>query len=113
MSAICEAATAMFVESSLRGGFGGRIAACTSPECPVILVPDAELLRAEPAAPVECCDGDPCLITFTSGTAGEPKAVVHAQRYLAGQRVQADNWLGARAGELVWCTAASGWSKSA
>jgi acyl-coenzyme A synthetase/AMP-(fatty) acid ligase len=84
-----------------------------APECPVILVPDAELLRAEPAPPVECGDGDPCLITFTSGTAGEPKAVVHAQRYLAGQRVQAENWLGARAGELVWCTAASGWSKSA
>jgi len=38
---------------------------------------------------------------------------VHAQRYLAGQRVQAEHWLGARLGELVWCTAASGWSKSA
>ena len=25
---------------------------------------------------------DPCLITFTSGTAGEPKAVLHGQRYL-------------------------------
>ena len=56
---------------------------------------------------------DPCLITFTSGTAGEPKAVMHAQRYLAGQRLQAEHWLDARPGELVWCTAASGWSKSA
>ena len=56
---------------------------------------------------------EPCLITFTSGTAGEPKAVVHAQRYLDGQRLQAEHWLDARPGELVWCTAASGWSKSA
>ena len=38
---------------------------------------------------------------------------MHAQRYLAGQRVQAEHWLDARPGELVWCTAASGWSKSA
>jgi acyl-coenzyme A synthetase/AMP-(fatty) acid ligase len=56
---------------------------------------------------------DPCLITFTSGTAGEPKAVLHGQRYLLGQRTQAEHWLGARPGQLVWCTAASGWSKSA
>ncbi|MGN6372501.1 MAG: acyl-CoA synthetase [Solirubrobacteraceae bacterium] len=56
---------------------------------------------------------DPALITFTSGTSGEPKAVVHAQRYLYGQRVQAEHWLGPQAQELVWCTASSGWSKSA
>ena len=50
---------------------------------------------------------------FTSGTAGPPKAVVHAQRYLAGQRLQASHWLDARPGDLVWCTAGTGWSKSA
>src|SRR5205085_9636366 len=71
------------------------------------------LLGAEPAPAAELTGDDPCLITFTSGTSGEPKAVVHAQRYLAGQHVQAEHWLDARAGELVWCTAASGWSKSA
>jgi acyl-coenzyme A synthetase/AMP-(fatty) acid ligase len=64
-------------------------------------------------APAELDPEDPCLITFTSGTAGEPKAVVHVQRYLAGQHLQAEHWLDARPGELVWCTAASGWSKSA
>jgi acetyl-CoA synthetase len=61
----------------------------------------------------ELSDEDPTMITFTSGTAGEPKAVVHAQRYLYGQRTQAERWLGAKEGDLVWCTAASGWSKSA
>ena len=83
------------------------------PECEVVLVPDEALFAAEPAPAIELGENDPCLITFTSGTAGEPKAVLHAQRYLAGQGVQAAHWLGARAGELVWCTAASGWSKSA
>ena len=48
--------------------------------------------------PRELAPDDPCLITFTSGTAGEPKAVVHGQRYLAGQRVQAEHWLAPRAG---------------
>ncbi len=80
---------------------------------PVLHVPDETLFDGQPAPIAELEESDPCLITFTSGTAGEPKAVVHAHRYLDGQRVQAANWLSARAGELVWCTAASGWSKSA
>jgi acyl-coenzyme A synthetase/AMP-(fatty) acid ligase len=68
--------------------------------------------RAVPA-PAALEPSDPCLITFTSGTAGEPKAVLHGQKYLDGQRLQAEHWLSARPGDLVWCTAASGWSKSA
>jgi acetyl-CoA synthetase len=80
---------------------------------PALYVPDESLLAAEPAPAVELSDQDPCLLTFTSGTAGDPKAVVHGQRYLYGQRVQARHWMDAHPGELVWCTAASGWSKSA
>jgi acyl-coenzyme A synthetase/AMP-(fatty) acid ligase len=80
---------------------------------PVAYVPDEALFAGEPAPAIDLAAGDPCLITFTSGTSGEPKAVLHAQRYLDGQRLQAGRWLGARTQELVWCTAASGWSKSA
>ena len=87
------------------------------PTCPVLLVPDESLFEPglEAGAPphADAAPADPCLITFTSGTAGEAKAVVHGQRYLDGQRVQAEHWLGAQPGDLVWCTAASGWSKSA
>jgi acyl-coenzyme A synthetase/AMP-(fatty) acid ligase len=83
-------------------------------ETPAVLnVPDPGLYAFDPAPAVELDPGDPCLITFTSGTSGEPKAVLHAQRYLTGQAVQAEHWLDAGPGDLIWCTAASGWSKSA
>lgn len=73
----------------------------------------ADAAPADPPPPAALDATDPCLVTFTSGTSGEPKAVVHGQRYLSGQRLQAEHWLAPEPGDLVWCTAASGWSKSA
>ncbi len=74
---------------------------------------DEERAQASPAEPADLDPADPALIVFTSGTTGEARAAVHPQRYLAGQRLQAQHWFGARKGELAWCTAATGWSKSA
>jgi acetyl-CoA synthetase len=74
---------------------------------------DEDRPQESPAAVAELGPEDPALIVFTSGTTGEPRAALHAQRYLPAQRVQAEHWLGARDGELVWCTTAPGWSKSA
>jgi len=106
-------------EELRRAGVSGRLqraeqpAAVANGDVPVAYVPDQDLLAAAPAPFAELDPGEPCLITFTSGTAGEPKAVLHAQRYLLGQQLQARHWLDCRPGELAWCTAASGWSKSA
>ena len=77
------------------------------------LLTDAGLYESDPAPPAELHATDPALIVFTSGTAGEPKPIRHGNGYLAGQRIQAEHWYGARPGDLCWCTAASGWSLSA
>lgn len=81
--------------------------------CPVLYLPDPKAYDAEPEPWIELAAQDRCLLTFTSGTSGPPKAVLHGQGYLAGQWLQAQHWLGAQPGDLVWCTAATGWSKSA
>jgi acyl-coenzyme A synthetase/AMP-(fatty) acid ligase len=80
---------------------------------PLLTIPDPSIYEVPPAPTADLAPEDPALITFTSGTAGEPKPIRHGQRYLNGQRIQAEHWFGARDGDLAWCTASSGWSKSA
>lgn len=79
----------------------------------VAAVLDEDRPQETPAAVEPLDPEDPALIVFTSGTTGKPRGVVHAQRYLFGQEIQAEHWFGARKGELAWCTTATGWSKSA
>jgi acyl-coenzyme A synthetase/AMP-(fatty) acid ligase len=91
-----------------------EVVEAAAPVCDVLYVPDDALLQhREPPPYAELADPDPSFVLFTSGTTGEPKLVTHGQRYVWGQTLQARDWMAARAGELVWSTAAPGWSKSA
>jgi acyl-coenzyme A synthetase/AMP-(fatty) acid ligase len=78
----------------------------------VAAVMDEERPQEPPVEPVELDPADRALVIFTSGTTGIPRGAVHTQRYLTGQRLQARHWYAPRDGELAWCTAATGWSKS-
>jgi acyl-coenzyme A synthetase/AMP-(fatty) acid ligase len=73
---------------------------------------DEDLDQETPASLESLSPADPAAIVFTSGTTGEPRGVLYPQSYLTGQRLQAEHWFGAGDGEIAWCTAAPGWSKS-
>lgn len=74
---------------------------------------DEDREQPTPSESADLTPDEPAVIVFTSGSTAKPKGVVHSQRYLFGQSLQAEHWLGAQPGDLVWCTAAPGWSKSA
>jgi acyl-coenzyme A synthetase/AMP-(fatty) acid ligase len=98
-------------EEGLLGELPDGVPAMTMAEIATVL--DEDRPQETPAAIESMDPEDPALIVFTSGTTGEPRGVVHAYRYLFGQRIQAEHWFGSRQGDLAWCTTATGWSKSA
>ncbi|MFC4023983.1 acyl-CoA synthetase MbcS [Oceanobacillus longus] len=55
---------------------------------------------------------DIAFLPYTSGTTGNPKAVMHTHGWgYAHMQTAPSNWLSIREGDTVWATAAPGWQK--
>ncbi|WP_085991234.1 acyl-CoA synthetase MbcS [Oceanobacillus senegalensis] len=55
---------------------------------------------------------DLAFLPYTSGTTGNPKAVMHTHAWgYAHMQTAPSNWLSIRDGDVVWATAAPGWQK--
>lgn len=69
-----------------------------------------EVLGDAPSAPAPFTTEDhPALLHFTSGTTGEPKALVHVHQAAVVHAVTARQALGLHEGDIYWCTADPGW----
>jgi acyl-coenzyme A synthetase/AMP-(fatty) acid ligase len=67
---------------------------------------------AAPFAGFPTTRDDLAYIVYTSGTTKDPKGVVHRVAYTFAKRMAATYWFDCRPGDLVWCTAGTGWAKS-
>jgi acyl-coenzyme A synthetase/AMP-(fatty) acid ligase len=90
---------------------GEGLALPEAPGVPVLGPAEIAALRGhDPADFAATGPDDPAFIVYTSGTAGQPKGVVHAQRAAWARRMMWDGWYGLRADDRVLHAGAFNWT---
>jgi acyl-coenzyme A synthetase/AMP-(fatty) acid ligase len=74
-----------------------------------------EWMREAPTTfkPAITRSSEPAICYYTSGTTGEPKAVLHSHGYSYCHRFTGLNWLDVKPDEVHWTTSDTGWAKAA
>ena len=81
------------------------------PDCPVLDLAQLAAMRDLPPAAFMLGDPDrPAYIIYTSGTAGQPRAVVHAHRAIWARRMMWDGWYGLRPEDRLLHAGAFNWT---
>ena len=90
---------------------GHGIALPENPPCPVIGQKELEAMWALPPAEPEMGDpARPAYIIYTSGTAGRPRAVVHAHRAIWARRMMWQGWYGLAESDRLMHAGAFNWT---
>ncbi|MFD2168707.1 acyl-CoA synthetase [Tumebacillus lipolyticus] len=68
--------------------------------------------QADEFEPVFTRSDEMAFLSYTSGTTGGPKGVIHTHSWLyAHQQIAATYWFDVKQGEMAWATAGPGWAK--
>ncbi len=80
------------------------------PDIPRMLVADLHRADGPLAAPQLGDPNRPAYIIYTSGTSGQPRAVVHAHRAILARKMMWDGWYGLRASDRLLHAGAFNWT---
>ncbi|MEM9426470.1 MAG: AMP-binding protein [Pseudomonadota bacterium] len=114
LGAIAAGAVAAPLSSQLSNGEVARIVEAVAPSATVggarsTLDPDA-LAEGPPGQFIPRAPNDPALLVFTSGSGGQPKGVLHAQRAFWARQSMHAGWHDIRAGDRVMHAGAFNWT---
>lgn len=83
------------------------------PDHPAPILPEAGLADYMELPPADYAQGDPerlAYIIYTSGSSGQPRAVMHAHRAILARRMMFDGWYGLRESDRMMHAGAFNWT---